>query len=213
MDIQVFTNERLKFSRFFYAEGIKPFSAIMELIEGEQPPYVPVYDESGEPQFIYEWIQAKDGIEAVGLASISMLSSALQLYMNEWLDRVEARRGVQPFKRKGNNGWLHALKDAIEHHGVDFTQCPIDVNVLEQMVLARNRTQHSDDITSNSVRYLRKDLNKFQSHVFVSPSDVAIVNSGNTFSWISIFVDESIFNNVADTLESFCTWLEKQYWT
>lgn len=156
MDIQVFTNERLKFARFFYSEGIKPFSAIMELIEGEQPPYVPVYDESGCSG------QVKDGIEAVGLASISMLSSALQLYMNGWLDRVEARRGVQNFKRKGNNGWFHALKDAIEHHGVDFTQCPVDVNVLEQMVLARNRTQHSDDITSNSVRHLRKDLNKFQ---------------------------------------------------
>lgn len=213
MDIQVFTNERLKFARFYYSEAVKPFKSIIGLIEDEQPPYVPVYDESGEPQFIYEWVQAKDGIEAVGLASVSMLSSALQLYMNGWLDREEERPGVRLVKRKGNNGWFHALKDAIEHHGVDFTQCPIDVDVLEQMVLARNRTQHSDDITSNSVRHLRKDLNKFQSHVFVSPSDVAIVNSGNTFSWVRVYVDESTFNNVADTLEVFCTWLEKQHWT
>jgi len=209
LDIQVFTNERLKFARFFYSEGIKPFKAIMASIEDEQPPYVPVYDESGEPQFIYEWIQAKDGVEAVGLASISMLSSALQLYMNGWLDRVEARRGVQPVKRKGNSGWFHALKDAMVHHEADFSQCPIDVDVLEQMVLARNRTQHSEDIASNSVRHLRTDLNKFQSHVFVNPSEIVMVNNG--FNWALVYVDESIFNNVADTLESFCTWLEKQY--
>ena len=177
MDIQLFTNERLKFARFFYSEGVKPFKSIMSLIENEQAPYVPVYDESGEPQYIYEWIQAQDGVEAVGLASLSMLSSVLQLYMNEWLDRQEAPKGVEAVSRKGSKGWFHALKDGIASHGVDFTQCPIDVDVLEQLVLARNRTQHSEDITSNSVNHLKRDLDKFQSHVFVKPDDALKVLS------------------------------------
>ena len=174
MDIEVFTNERIKFARFFYTEGIKPFQEIMTQIEDEQPPYEPVYDESGEPQFMYEWAQAKDGIEAIGLASISMLSSALQFYMNGWLDRIEAKSQVEPYKRQGKKGWFHALKDAMVHHGVDFSQCPVDIDVLEQMVLARNRTQHSEDITSNSVTHLERDLKRFQSPVFVNSSDIAM---------------------------------------
>ncbi|EJC7018389.1 MULTISPECIES: hypothetical protein [Vibrio] len=210
MDIQVFTNERLKFARFFYSEGVKPFKSIMNLIENEQEPYVPTYDESGEPQYIYEWIQAQDGIEAVGLASLSMLSSALQLYMNGWLDRKEAPKGVVAVERKGRKGWFHALKDGIASHGVDFTQCPIDVDVLEQLVLARNRTQHTEDITSNSVKHLKRDLDKFQSHVFVKPSDVPKVNAG--FDWVRVHVDESNFNQATDSVEVFCKWLEKQYW-
>ncbi|WP_431786417.1 hypothetical protein [Vibrio harveyi] len=210
MDIQVFTNERLKFARFFYLEGVKPFKSIQSLIESEQEPYVPTYDESGEPQYIYEWIQAQDGIEAVGLASLSMLSSALQLYMNGWLDRIEAPKGIVAVSRKGNKGWFHALKDGIASHGVDFAQCPIDVDVLEQLVLARNRTQHSEDITSNSVNHLKQDLDKFQSHVFVKPSDVPRIN--DRFNWVRVHVDESNFSQAAESVEMFCKWLERQYW-
>lgn len=210
MDIQVFTNERLIFARFFYSEGVKPFKSIMTLIENEQEPYVPVYDESGEPQYIYEWIQAQDGIEAVGLAALSMLSSALQLYMNGWLDRQEVPKGVGAVSRKGNKGWFHALKDGIASHGIDFTQCPIDVDVLEQLVLARNRTQHSEDITSNSVKHLKRDLDKFQSHVFVKPADVPRVNAG--FNWVRVHVDESNFSQATDSVKMFCNWLEKQHW-
>lgn len=210
MDIHVFIGERLKFARFFYSEGVKPFKSIISLIENGHEPYVPTYDESGEPQYIYEWIQARDGIEAVGLASLSMLSSALQLYMNGWLDRQEAPKGVESVSRKGNKGWFHALKDGIASHGVDFTQCPIDVDVLEQLVLARNRTQHSEDITSNSVTHLKRDLDKFQSHVFVKAADVPKVNAG--FNWVRVHVDESNFNQVIDAIEVFCTWLEKQHW-
>ncbi|HCM1473138.1 glutathione S-transferase C-terminal domain-containing protein [Vibrio parahaemolyticus] len=209
MDIEVFTNERLKFARFFYSEGIKPFKRIITSIDDELPPYEPVYSESGEPQFMSEWAQANDGIEAVGLASISMLSSALQLYMNGWLDRIEARPNVKPVKRKGNSGWFHALKNAIAYHGVDFSQCPVNVDVLEQMVLARNRTQHSEDITSNSVTHLERDLKRFPSPIFVNPSDIAMTN--NWFNWVRVYVDESIFNDVTDTVEDFCRWLEKQY--
>lgn len=210
MDIQVFTNERLKFARFFYLEGVKPFKSIQSLIESEQEPYVPTYDESDEPQYIYEWIQAQDGIEAIGLASLSMLSSALQLYMNGWLDRIEAPKGIEAVSRKGKKGWFHALKDGIASHGVDFAQCPIDVDVLEQLVLARNRTQHSEDITSNSVNHLKQDLDKFQSHVFVKPSDVPRIN--NRFNWVRVHVDENNFSQAAESVEMICKWLERQYW-
>ncbi|OCQ02082.1 hypothetical protein AKH15_07100 [Vibrio parahaemolyticus] len=210
MDILVFTNERLKFARFFYSEGVKPFKSIISLIENNQAPYDPIYDESGEPPYIYEWVQAQDGIEAVGLASLSMLSSTLQLYMNEWLDRIEAPKGIDAVSRKGSKGWFHALKDGIATHGVDFTECPIDIDVLEQLVLARNRTQHSEDITSNTVNHLKQDLDRFQSHVFVKSDDV--LNEITGFNWVRVYVDEDNFNQAADSVENFCLWLEKNYW-
>lgn len=206
MDIEVFVNERIQFARYFYSEGIKPFKETITSIENEQPPYVPVYSESGEPQFITEWTQANDGIESIGLASISMLSSAMQLYLKGWIARKEMRLSQKHVGQ--GKGWFHKLINTIEHYGVDFTNCPIDVDVLEQMVLARNRTQHSEDITSNSVVHLKKDLKRFQSPVFVDASGIAVTN--NWFDWVRVYVDEAIFNDVAGTLQKFCSWLEQQ---
>ena len=209
MDIEAFTKERLNFARFFYLEGVKPFKEIISLIENKQSPYDPVYDESGEPQFICEWIQAQDGINAVGLATVSMLSSALQLYMKGWLDRTESA-AAQPAKRTGcKGGWFHALKGAMEHHGVDFTKCPVDLDVLEQTVLARNRIQHSDDITSISIKHLKDDLGRFQSPVFVDPTDVALTYSW--FDWVKVHVDDEVFTKVVCAVEEICTWLEAQH--
>ncbi|MGR6831392.1 hypothetical protein [Aliivibrio wodanis] len=208
MDIEVFTKERLKFAHFFYTQGVTPFKEIISLIENEKSPYQPIYDESGEPQYIYEWMQAQDGIESIGLASLSMLSSALQLYMNAWIDRVEARKS-EPFNRKGNKGWFHALKKVMQDCGVDFSSCPVNLDILEQMVLARNRTQHSEDITSNSVVHLKRELERFESPVFVKETDRNMNNSW--FGLPKVYVDETIFNDVINQVEQFCAWLETEY--
>ena len=205
MDIEHFTKERIKFTKYFYENGCLPFEKIIDLIEKKQPPYVPVYDESGEPQFIFEWLQARDGVESVGLAAVSMFSSSLQIYMNAWLDRFN----VPNSKRKGKKGWFNAMKKAMRNCGVDFTTCNLDLDILEQLVLARNRVQHADDITSNTVAHLPKELNKFPSPVFVDPKDPSL--SKSWFGFARVYVDRSKVDETAALIESFCEWLEAEF--
>ena len=205
MDIELFTKERIKFTKYFYENGCIPFQETIDLIEREQHPYVPVYDESGEPQFMSEWLQARDGIESIGLASLSMFSSSLQIYMNSWLDRFNVPKSV----RKGKKGWFDAMKKAMRNRGVDFTTCKLDLDILEQLVLARNRVQHADDITSNTVDHLPKELDKFPSPVFVDPKDPSL--SKSWFGSPRVYVDRLKIDETAALIESFCEWLETEF--
>lgn len=205
MDIEHFTKERIKFTKYFYENGSIPFQETMDLIEREQPPYVPVYDESGEPQFISEWLQARDGLDSIGLASLSMFSSSLQIYMNAWLDRFK----VPNSKRKGKKGWFNAMKKEMRNCGVDFTTCKLNLDILEQLVLARNRVQHADNITSNTVTHLPKELARFPSPTFVEPSYSSPSNTW--FSYPLVYVDQHKVDETASLIESFCEWLETEF--
>lgn len=199
MDIKYFMKERIKFARFFYEQGCTPFQNIITLIDNEQYPYVPIpYDESGEPQFLYEWQQAKEGIYSIGTASLSMLSSILKLYMDKWLDFFS----VPKKQRKGNKGWFQAYIKEMERLGINLSSCPADTTILEQMILARNRVQHSDDITSNTVAHLDSELLRFQSPVFVRSLSPAWPRGQR------IYINKSTFNDAISELEKFCSWLE-----
>jgi len=68
-------------------------------------------------------------------------------------------------------GWLQAYKKITEDFGVDYSSCPIQFAVIEQIVLARNRAQHEERITSTRVNHSKKDLSKYPSPVFISEDD------------------------------------------
>lgn len=207
MDIELFLKERVDFAIHFHEQGCMPFLNTMELIEQEKAPYEPVYDESGEPQFIHEWLVARDGVESIGLATVSMLSSSLHLYMNEWLNRVE--KSTSPFNRKVNKGWFNSFKSCMVNEGVEFPNCPADLNAIEQLVLARNRTQHAEDITSNTVCHRLQELKKFTSPLFVDPQDQALKR--NWFGQPRVYAGKHQVETISKEILTFCEWLEKEY--
>ena len=111
MDLNVFLNDRLRFAAYFFKTAAEPFLNQISDIENEKEPYVPVYDESGEPQFMQEWDDAGTGFESIGLASLSMVSSSLQLYLNDWVSfRLEARTKKSYKRTHKKKGWFHAYK-------------------------------------------------------------------------------------------------------
>jgi hypothetical protein len=52
LDLAFFIKERLKFATYFFENSSRPFVDLVLAIEEEEPPFVPVYDESGEPQYL-----------------------------------------------------------------------------------------------------------------------------------------------------------------
>ena len=210
MDIEHFLKERTKFSKYFYVNAAKPFTNIMQDIEDEKPPYIPPYSEDGEPPFLIEWLEAKDGLNSVGLTTISMLSSAIQLYLSCWADRIETTE--KPLKRKSNKGWLNAYKKITEDFGVNYSNCPADFNLIEQIVLARNRTQHLDQITSQRVSHLEKDLSKYPSPHFVSEEDMHKYSSNKSW-WMlpDVHTTETKINKAIIEIEAYVSWLESEY--
>lgn len=81
MDVVVFLNERLDFILQLYASSTASFVDRQRQIENKEEPFVPPYNEDGEPPFQLEWQQARDSIDVLGHACLCLLASALQVYL------------------------------------------------------------------------------------------------------------------------------------
>ena len=111
MDIEYFLKSRTAFIRYFYENAVRPFSEIKTAIENEEEPFIPPYSEDAEPAFLEEWMESDTGIETIGHACISMLSSSLHLFMKAWVGRLEREHGMSfdvNFKKKG---WFNGYKE------------------------------------------------------------------------------------------------------
>lgn len=213
MDLDLFLNERLKFADYFFHNASKPFLEIISSIENEEPPFVPVYDETGEPQFLNEWQDARTGFDSVGLATLSMVASSLQLFLDDWVRyRVEARAG-RKYSRKHRNGWLTAYRAILKAIGLDLASCPADLPLIEQAVLARNRGQHPDSLVILQTTHSRSDLAKYPNPYFVSDVDRRVIElDGGELSWWlspSIYLDSQKLRNLISEISKLSGWLAR----
>ena len=148
MDIECFLKARTAFIRYFYDNAIRPFDEIKIAIETEKEPYIPPYSEDEEPAFLEEWMDAEQARETVGHSCISMLSSALKLFLECWKSRLEKEHGMKfntDFKKKG---WFDGYKQIFKELKLQLSECNADLGVIEQITLARNRVQHPEEITN-----------------------------------------------------------------
>ena len=216
MDLVFFIKDRLKFATYFFENASKPFVHLISAIEKEEPPFVQVYDESGEPQYLQEWQDASAGFESVGLTALSMVASSLQLFLNDWVRLRLESRGEPQYKRKHKKGWFHAYRKILEEVGLDLTTCPANLELIEQVVLARNRGQHPETLTMLQTTHAKSDLEKYPSPYFVSETDQRVIEQGNgELSWWlspNVYVNESKLSTVISEVEKVCEWLEEEYW-
>jgi hypothetical protein len=85
MDVLYFLEERTRFIRYYYDTAAAPFVETKRRIEAQESPYDnPPYDESGEPPYLTEWIDAEDALRMVGRTCVSMLNASMQLYFQTW---------------------------------------------------------------------------------------------------------------------------------
>ena len=152
MDVLFFLKERTRLIRQYYVNAASPFNEIIRKIEAGEEPYVPPYSEDGEPPFLSEWIDADELLEVTGRCCLSMLSASLQLYFRTWERNLGLSCG-KTFKaefRDGGivGGYRACLASCAD---IDWSQCPADLEIIEQVVLARNRDQHPESITSARV--------------------------------------------------------------
>ena len=221
MDLVFFLEERLKFTEYFYENARKPFCEIMLAIEEERPPFPPKYDESGEPPYLSEWIDARDGSDSVGLAALSMIVSSLKLFLDKWLRLQLDFKPDEEYRRDcKKHGWLKALYRVLEDTGICVKECPASLELIEQAILARNRIQHPDSLPLLQPKHSESDLRKYPSPYFVDPDDPLIdlfdsgLNSGSELSWWllpKVSIDQDKFQELVAEVKEFAQWLERAY--
>jgi hypothetical protein len=215
MDIKYFLLQRTAFIRHYFDEGSSPFLETIRKIEAEEAPYQPPeFDPetmSEEPPFLEEWLRAKTGLEVVGQTSVSMLSESLKVFfatheMNAGLD-CKSSCGANIFAR----GFIHGYKACFAKHGVNWSNCPVNFEVLEQVVLARNASQHVNHITDTRVNHSPSTLRKYPSPLFISDYEKEFMKS-RVGSWMmdpAIHVTRADLYLAIDEVEKLAAWLHQ----
>lgn len=177
MDAAFFLKRRTSFIRFFYNESAAAFRNIQAKIEAKESPYDdPPYSEDPEPPYLEEWMEAETGIEVLGQSCVSLLSDTLKLYFETLQRRVIGYlfdKGLESIQNK--EGFVAANKAALgEILKTDWTDCPIRFDVIEQVVLARNRAQHGDYLSSLRVQHDSKTLRKHPQPFFANEEELKL---------------------------------------
>ncbi|WP_312183401.1 hypothetical protein [Massilia timonae] len=211
MDVYYFFKQRADLIRHFHDAASAPFVAAKRCIENALPPFNdPPYDDSGEPAFLSEWLQADVEQELVGRAAVSMLSDALKQFFVTW----ERYSWDKPpcskcFKKAFESGFITGYVECFaEGFQLDWSDCPADLNILKQVVLARNRAQHSDLILDH-LSHDEKSLQAYPRPFFVRP-DEALDLSASTFLSPTIHISrEKILEAIAHA-EQLTHWLQQK---
>ena len=175
MDAVYFLKLRTAFIRFFYDESAKPFHAIQRKIECEEVPYDnPPYSEDDEPAFLEQWSNSETAVALLWQTSVSLLSDTLKLYF-QTLEKRVIGFGLSDHEKAiaKKQGFVAAYKAALGHIlDTDWIDSGVRFDVIEQVVIARNRSQHGSSLTSFHVAHDANALRKHPRPFFASENEV-----------------------------------------
>ncbi|WP_424191524.1 hypothetical protein ACMYR3_09245 [Ampullimonas aquatilis] len=166
MDVSFFLNRRIAFIRQLYVTASESYIERKRRIEAKVEPFIPPYSEDGEPPFLEKWLEANESLQVLGHSCISMLAATLHLYFKT----KERHIGIavdDSLKPDFKKGWFNGYKAYFACRvSIRFEDGPVNLAILEELVLARNRIQHPESITCQSMHYSDDDLQKLPPHPF-----------------------------------------------
>ncbi|MBP0621192.1 hypothetical protein [Cupriavidus consociatus] len=213
MNVAWFLNRRLDFIRQLYAGSSAPFVDRRIKIENGVEPFVPPYSEDGEPPFLLEWQEACDSIDVLGHACLCMLSSALQAYLQTRVRLRCEELSDADRKRVFRKGWIRGYNRIFtDAFGIPFTDGPVPIAVLEDIVLTRNSIQHDLEITTNRPKHADRKLGAARS-VFLDAREVELLDRMNpdARTWLApptVHVNQASLEASIDTVARFVEWLD-----
>lgn len=212
MDVYFFLKQRTDLIRHFYDAAAAPFVETKKRIEDKLPPFDnPPFDDSGEPAFLTEWLQADVEQELVGRAAVSMLSEALKqffvtLEQCTWANPPCAQCFKDAFKSGFIDGYTKCFTDIFK---LDWSTCNANLDVLKQVVLARNRAQHSE-LVMDHLTHDSKSLQAYPRPFFVHPKDEGLDSDVTSFLSPTIHISRENLFEAIEHVEQLAFWLQKK---
>ncbi|WP_172745791.1 hypothetical protein [Neorhizobium sp. T7_12] len=154
-------------------------------------------------------------MQIVGRSAVSLLSDSLKLYLKALERQVEFHLGEEEKATAKKNGFIAAYKMALgKALDIDWAKCPVRFDVIEQIVLTRNRVQHGDSLWALSARYDPPTLTKHRNLIFANDSELETwMNDGaDPGTWLApqvTITKESLDVAVAE-VEKLGDWIEAQ---
>jgi hypothetical protein len=215
VDIRYFLECRIAFVRQFYTTASEPYVERKRKIEAHEAPFVPLYSEDAEPPFLDEWLEADESLHILAYSCVSMLSTALHLYLESWVKQsrvaVEESMKKSVFKKKG---WFLGY-DAhfTKHFNIAFKTGPSDLKMLNEVVLVRNRIEHPYSITDRKTQYCASDLKQLRHPFFVDKTEMALLGyseeeNESRFILPTVHITEAQLLAAVAEVERFSAWFD-----
>jgi len=190
MDVLYFLERRTAFIRNYYETTVGAFADAQRKIEAGEPPFDnPPWDESGEPPYQIEWSEAAEGRIVAGRSCISLLKIAMHAFFKAWERELSITMDDKERKKIFARGILHGYRHVFEYFTkTDWNDSGVDLELLEQVILARNADQHEGDITTVHAAHPAEDRSRFRRLFFIGEDDRTYLEADedpndSSFSW------------------------------
>lgn len=145
-----------------------------------------------------------------------MLSESLKLYFKTWETQLWVERPCEKcFKKSFKIGFLEGYRACFgEALKLDWSKCPADFSILDQVTLTRNRDQHPDDITALHTSYDEHTRSKHPQPFFVRESERASLqdpdSADSTWFYLTLHVSRETLFGAIEQVELLADWLEER---
>ena len=214
MNVSFFFEERTRFIRYFYENAVTPFQKTIRKIETQEAPFDDSPSREGDdPPYLEDRNDASDAMDVLGTVCITMLSAWLKLYFEAWEEKLGIRWERKERDHAFKNGYFQGYRTCFEKVlGQSWSDCPADIKLIEQIVVARNRAQHPEDITTTQVSYSKADLSKYPRPVFTSEFEWICreYGDGKYLGNPTVYVSSFVIDTATTETEKLVGWLEER---
>jgi len=212
-----FLRYRTDFIRSYYETAAEPFRAIVCKIEAGEPPFDhPPGVEDGEPPFMEQWSNAETALDVLGQSCVSLLSDTLKLFFDDWSSRI-VRFSLDPHEKAimKKEGFVAAYRAALgEIFDTDWSDCPVRFDIIEQVVLARNRAQHGASLMTLRISHDPRTLGRHPVPHFARASEAEAWADGDgewsPFMAPAVSVSRETLFTAIDEIERLADWLDAE---
>ncbi|MDI1278593.1 hypothetical protein [Methylobacter sp.] len=210
MDVLFFLKEKTAFIRQLYVTTSASYTERIQKIQNNEEPFYSTCSGEYGPPFQIEYMEASDSLDALGYMCISMLAAALKLYLDVWAKQSR----IQLDESKFNKGWLVGYGIHFKQNfNIDFELAPVSLNLIEEIILARNQIRHPSSIISHQTTYGAKDIEKIGTPLFVNECEweAFLLVDQPLEGFLKVFLpsirvtEESLLSTIAD-VERFSEW-------
>jgi len=208
MDILAGLKDKLRFIERWYNAATTPFvETIAKIDKGVAPFDTLPFDEWGpdsdEPPFLEEWLEANESINLIGQAALSLVQSAFKRYLDGFIYLSEQKPPT------GTRNWFDRYKTYfLDTYRIDWEAGPIPPAQLEEINLARNDIQHSEQEFGMSRRMDKKHFARFPDGLFASEMDKQI-QVEMPFGTPRIQITKQNLEEAIRRVEEFCEFVER----
>jgi hypothetical protein len=194
--------QRLDFAEFFYRTGVHPFNEVKRMIEQGNDPYVDRRGEwADEPAFLKEFEDADLGAEFIGVSALAFVQSVFYAYLRRIVAEIGGQKLVDQVPRMGKGSLFQNYRELFLQCKIDWAESGVDLDFLEQSVLARNDFFHNVDLLSAYI---------YQSHTHSTKHpDSAFRDPGWGPDIPRITVTEATLHSAVDALRAVAAHIEK----